>query len=130
MAHSKPGSFGPSPLLVHVARAIAQHAGDAIAAGDHYAALTELASLVMVSVPARGVIATDDLRHQIDRIADRHLRRRAAEKQFVAAIERVKSKHTRDAIDAAHLQLVELSELAHYYAGLTSGLTLADLGRR
>lgn len=119
-----------SPMLAHVVRAISNHSGHGVSADDLRAALMELAALASLSVPARGVIVSDDLRNEIDRVSDRHLHRRAAEKQFLNAMAQVQSLEQRDAIDSAHLQIVELGELVHYYAGLTSGMTLADLGRK
>jgi hypothetical protein len=35
----------------------------------------------------------------------------------------------RDAIEVARAHIVGVSELAHYYAGLAAGITLAELGR-
>lgn len=134
MAQSKPFArcADLSPLLVHVACAVAHHmrAQFTVYDGDHFAALIALARLARLSVPAHGVIASDDLRIEIDRVADRHLLRHVAEKEFVAAIERVKNREKREAIDSAHLKIVELSEFAHYYGGLASGLTLAELSRK
>lgn len=127
-----PRAVDLSPLLVQVARAIAHHPDSRanLRDGDHLAALIDLARITLLSVPARGVVVCDDLRNEIDQVADRHLNRRAAQKKFLAAIQRVQNRERRDAIDSAHIQIVELSELAHYYAGLAAGLTLADLGRK
>jgi hypothetical protein len=119
-------------MLALVVRAISHQAapGLGIAAADLRAALMELAALASLSVPARGVIVSDDLRNQIDRVSNRYLHRRSAEQEFLSAIAPVKSREQRDAIDAAHLHIVELGELAHYYAGLASGVTLANLSRK
>jgi hypothetical protein len=99
--------------------------------GDHSAALIDLARLVALRMPARGVLAPgDDLRDEIDRVAQRHLHRREADQQFRNAIEQIDNLALRDAIDAAHGRLVEVSEVAHYYAGLAAGITLAGFGRQ
>jgi excinuclease UvrABC nuclease subunit len=69
------------------------------------------------------------VRDEIERIANRHLRRGRADARFRSALRRVASVQERDAIETAFLEVLELSELAHYYAGLAAGLTLAELGR-
>jgi len=117
---------GLPPLLAQVIRAAA---GDARAAG-HAAALHALARVFMLSLPARGVLAPgDELSGQIDDVAKRYLNRAAAERQFDLAVGRVASLQQRDAIETAHATLVDVSELAHYYAGLAAGIALAELGR-
>lgn len=99
--------------------------------GDHSATLVELAHIIALRLPARGVLAPgDDLCDEIDRVAQRHLHRRDADRQFRAAVEQVADVAQRDAIETAHGRLVEVSEVAHYYAGLAAGITLAGFGRR
>jgi hypothetical protein len=120
-------------LLMHVALAAReerQRQGSR-ESGDHSATLIELARIIALHLPARGVLAPgDDLCNEIDRVAQRHLHRKKADQQFRAAVERVTSLDQRDAIEAAHGRLVEVSEVAHYYAGLAAGITLAGFGRR
>lgn len=117
---------GLPPLLAQVIRAAA---GDGRAAG-HAAALQALARLYVLSLPARGVLAPgDELSGQIDDVAKRYLNRTAAERQFNLAVSGVVSLSHRDAIETAHASLVDVSELAHYYAGLAAGIALAELGR-
>lgn len=119
---------GLPPLLAHVIRAAANDAR--LAEPDHAAALQALARLFMLTLPARGVLAlSDDLCQTIDDIATRHLDRADAEKQFQQAISSVIDVQQRDAIETAHAHIVSVSELAHYYAGLAAGITLAELGR-
>jgi hypothetical protein len=119
---------GLPPLLAHVIRAAQNDAR--LAESDHAAALQALARLFMLTLPARGVLALDDdLCQDIDDIAKRHLDRAGAEKQFHTAISCVASVQQRDAIETAHAHIVNVSELAHYYAGLAAGITLAELGR-
>lgn len=125
-------TVAPPPLLGHIIHAFAGDARDAARATaiDRAATLQDLARLFMIAVPTRGVIdPADDLRDEIERIANRHLRRGRADARFRSALRRVGSVPERDAIESAHLELVELSELAHYYAGLAAGITLADLAR-
>lgn len=120
-------------LLTHVVLAArAEQQRDATRrAGDHSATLIDLARIIAVRVPAGGVLAPgDDLCNEIDRVAQRHLYRREADQQFRAAIERITNLAHRDAIETAHGRLVEVSEVAHYYAGLAAGITLAGFGRQ
>ena len=111
------------PLLSHVIRAVAHESG------ERASALTDLARLYMLIVPVRGVAPSDDVRLAIERIADRHLHRRDADAELRRAMARVSSVKERDAIENAYGQLLESGELAHYYAGLAAGITLAELGR-
>lgn len=116
------------PLLAHVIRSAAHDTR--LTESDHAAALLALARLFMLTLPARGVLLLgDDLCKNIDDIATRHLDRGAAEKQFERAIKTVTDVPQRDAIETAHAHMVGVSELAHYYAGLAAGITLAELGR-
>lgn len=119
---------GLPPLLVHVIHAAANDAR--LAETNHAAALHALAKLFLLSLPARGVLAPgDDLCQMIDEIAKRYLDRAGAEKQFHRAVNGVASVQQRDAIETAHASIVDVSELAHYYAGLAAGITLAELGK-
>lgn len=121
-------SIGLPPLLAHVIRAAASDTR--LADGNHAAALDALARLFMLALPARGVLAPgDDLCAQIDAIAKRYLDRAAAEQLFQRAVSGVASVQQRDAIETAHASIVDVSELAHYYAGLAAGIALAELGR-
>jgi hypothetical protein len=133
MPHSVPSkrAAGLPPLLAHVIRALENDARrDARrTSGRRASALSELAQLFMVVLPVRGLDPVDDLREEIERIATRHLRRGEAEAQFRSAVDRIASVKDRDAIETAHGQLVESTELAHYYAGIAAGITLAELGR-
>ena len=121
-------SAGLPPLLAHVVRAAGSD--PRLADGNHAAALDALARLFLLALPARGVLAPgDDLCDRIDAIATRHLNRATAERQFSLAVSGVASVTQRDAIETAHANIVEVSELAHYYAGLAAGIALAELGR-
>ena len=111
------------PLLSRLIRAVAHESG------ERASALTELARLYMLIVPVRGVSPSDDVRLAIERIADRHLHRRDADAELRRAMARVGSVKERDAIENACVQLLESGELAHYYAGLVAGITLAELGK-
>ena len=115
---------------MHVIRALEHEARKgAPQTSGHAAALNELARLFMTALPVRGLDPADDLRDEIEKIATRHLRRGEAEARFRSAVDRIASVQHRDSIETAHLQLVESSELAHYYAGIAAGITLAELGR-
>ena len=130
MPRSRKETVAVPALLMHVVRAAeAERRRGAQTMGNHSAALADLARLFAALLPARGVLAPDDdLCDEIDRVARRHLQRAAADEQFRSAIARVASVDHRDAIEMAHGRLVGVSELAHYYAGLAAGLTLAGLG--
>ena len=112
-----------SPLLMHVIRAVARDSK------DRAAALDDLAQLFVLIVPVHGVAPVDDVRDAIERIAVRHLHRGKADAELRRAVARVTSVKERDAIETACVQLLESGELAHYYAGLAAGITLAELGR-
>lgn len=121
-------SIGLPPLLAHVIRAAANDAR--ISERNHAAALQALARLFMLTLPAQGVLAPgDDLCQQIDDIATRYLNRANAEQQFKRVITGVASLEQRDAIETAHASIVDVSEVAHYYAGLAAGIALAELGK-
>lgn len=119
------------PLLASIIRAVANDSRpEARAIADNRAlALEDLARLFMTVVPLHGLDPADDVREEIDRIAKRYLRRGQAEAQFRGAVDRIARVEERDAIETAHLQVIESSELAHYYAGLAAGITLAELSR-
>lgn len=122
-------SSGLPPLIAQVIRAAASDTR--LADGNHAAALEALARVFMVALPARGVLAPgDDLCAQIDAIAKRYLARTAAEQMFERAVSGLTNLPQRDAIETAHASIVDVSELAHYYAGLAAGIALAELGRR
>jgi hypothetical protein len=126
MARSNPARriAGLPPLLSRVIRAAAHESG------ERAAALSDLARLYMMIVPLRGVAPSDDVRDAIERIAERHLRRGDADAELRRAMARVPGVKERDAIEDACVQLLESGELAHYYAGLVAGITLAELGTR
>lgn len=121
-------SSGLPPLIAQVIRAAASDTR--LADGNHAAAIEALARVFMVALPARGVLAPgDDLCAQIDAIAKRYLARTAAEQMFERAVSGLTNVPQRDAIETAHASIVDVSELAHYYAGLAAGIALAELGR-
>ena len=112
-----------SPLLTHLVRAAQRDSR------DHASALNDLAKLFTLIVPMHGVEPAEPVREAIERIAARHLRRADAEAELRRAVARVGNIKERDAIEAACGQLLESGELAHYYAGLAAGITLAELGK-
>ena len=112
-----------SPLLAHLIRAAARDSR------DRASALTDLAKLFTLIVPMHGVEPAEGVREAIEKIGARHLRRADAEAELRRAVARVASVKERDAIETACVQLLESGELAHYYAGIAAGITLAELGR-
>lgn len=112
------------PLLLQIIRAVARESPDCASALD------DLAKWFMLVVPSRGITPAEDVRDAIERVAVRHLQRGKAEAELRRAMARVPGVKERDAIECAHVQIAESGELAHYYAGLAAGITLAELGRR
>ena len=121
-----------SPILARLTRAIVHSntLGTNTVPGDLPAAVAELSALASVSVIARGIVASDDFRSAVDRIASRHLDGAGAERELTRALGRISSVPTRNAVEVAHARVLDLRELAHYYAGLASGITIVELGRR
>ena len=101
-----------SPLLTHLVRAAQRDSR------DHASALNDLAKLFTLIVPMHGVEPAEPVREAIERIAARHLRRADAEAELRRAV-------ARRYFDL----MLESGELAHYYAGLAAGITLAELGK-
>jgi hypothetical protein len=125
MARSSPSKQRAriSPLLAHLIRAAARDSQ------DRASALADLARLFTLIVPMHGVEPGENVREAIEKIAARHLRRADAEAELRRAVARIGNVKQRDAIETAYVQLAESGELAHYYAGLAAGITLAELGR-
>lgn len=125
MARSSPPKAAAPlpPLLSHLIRAAARDSR------DRASALKDLARLFVLVVPMHGVEPAEPIREAIEKIAARHLRRRDAEAELRRAVARVPGIKERDAIENACVQLLESGELAHYYAGLAAGITLAEIGR-
>jgi hypothetical protein len=132
MARTKPIGRRTSPLLAQVTHAVAQHEklGPNSVPGNLPAAITELSALAAVSVIARGVVASEEFRTAVDDIASRYLGGAAAERRLTLALMQIDDLPTRNAVEIAHAQVVDLRELAHYYAGLASGVSIVELGRR
>jgi hypothetical protein len=121
---------GLPPLLARLVRAIARDSRQQEqAAAGRAAALVDFARMFLILVPVHGVDPADDVRESIERIAVRHLRRGEAETQLRRAIDRVSDPKERDAIESACLEAADVGELAHYYAGIAAGITLASLSR-
>jgi hypothetical protein len=121
-----------SPLLAQITRAVAHHGkvGTNNVPGNLPAALTELSSLAAVSVLTRGIVASEEFRSAVDDIAARHLHGADAERELTRALTQIDSVPQRNAVEVAHARVLDVRELAHYYAGLASGLTIVDLGRK
>lgn len=118
-----------SPLAQSVARAAASSDPGNAGGSDLHAAVTELAHFARAAVITNGVLASEDLRAVVDRVACRHLKRAAADRRLTRTLKKVGDRQLRNAIEVAHDQVLEPSEIAHYYAGLMAGLALLELGR-
>lgn len=116
-----------SPLAMFIASAAAQHSSRR--GTDVQGAIVELAQVARLSVLEHGIVASDDVRTAIDAVATRYLGRAAADRDLTRSFGKVSDPKVRDAIEVAHGQVLELSETAHYYAGLMSGLALLELNR-
>lgn len=117
-----------SPLAMLIASAAARHSSRRGA--DVQRAIAELAQVARLSVLEHGIVASDDVRTAIDAVATRHLGRAAADRDLTRSFGKVSDPKVRNAIEVAHGQVLELSETAHYYAGLMSGLALLELNRK
>lgn len=118
--------------LARVTRALARQASlDPVRFHGEARALTELGHLAALTIPAHGVLApSEDICRDIDRIAERHLRRGQAEQNLRVALDSISRIEHRDAIDVAHVLIVDITERAYYYAGLACGIAFTDRGRR
>lgn len=124
----RPPRVAESPNLARVIAAANHQATlDPVRFRGHARTLAELFQLAALMTPARGVLApSEEVCKDIDRIAQRHLRRDKAEREFLAALDSISRIEQRDAIDVAHVLMVDITERAYYYAGLASGITLIE----
>lgn len=128
MSRSRINSREPlSPLAMLIASAAARHTSRRGA--DVQRAIVELAQVARLSVLEHGIVASDDVRTAIDTVATRYLGRAAADRELTRSCGKVSDPQVRNAIEVAHGQVLELSETAHYYAGVMSGLTLVELSK-
>lgn len=121
-----------SPTLARVIRAVARQASlDPVRFHGEAQALAELGQLAALTAPAHGVLApSEDVCRDIDRIAQRYLRRSQAEQNLRLALDSISGVEHRDALDVAHVLLVDITERAYYYAGLAFGISFIERGRR
>lgn len=115
--------------LVRIARAAshaAQYDSRAYRQGEARA-LIELGHLAGVVVPARGVLAPvdEDLCREFHEIARNHLGYERASRHFRSGLRRVAKFEDRDAIEIAHTELLSVTSVTYYYAGLAFGLAFA-----
>lgn len=96
---------------------------------DVRGAVMALAAHARQSVLTNGIVICEDVREAVDAIAVRHLGLGAANRALSSAFDKVSERQVRSAIEIAHDQVLDLSEVAHYYAGLTSGIALVELSR-
>lgn len=118
-----------TPLALLVARAAATTHTGSLRGADLHAAVTELAKISRASIIENGVLASDAVRAAVDAVASRHLKRGVADRQLTRALRKVGDRQLRNAIEIAHDQVLEPSEVAHYYAGLMAGLAFLELSR-
>jgi hypothetical protein len=117
------------PLAARIARAAANSHRASLGDANLHGAVIELARITRGSIIERGMTASDDLRAAIDDVAGRHLKRAAADRELSRTLRKIGDPQLRNAIEVAHDQVLEPSEVAHYYAGLMAGLALIDLER-
>lgn len=114
-----------TPLASVVARAAADTHGV-----DMHNVVTALARTAAASIVTRGLVASDEWRSVVDAIATQHLKRAEADRQLTRALRKVNDHNLRSAIEVAHAEVLDLGELAHYYAGLMSGLMLLEVSQK
>lgn len=121
-----------SPTLARVIRAAARQASlDPVRFHGEARALAELGQLAALTTPAHGVLApSEEVCKDIDRIAQRHLRRGRAEQKLRIALDSISRIEHRDAIDVAHVLIVDIAERAYYYAGLACGIAFTERVRK
>lgn len=129
MSRSQSGASETVTLADLVARAAAASHAANLQDVDLHRAVSELASLMRVSVLEHGIVASDALRSAVHDIASRHLKRAVADRQLSRVLAKVTDRQLRNAIEIAHDHVLEPSEVAHYYAGLMAGLAFVELSR-
>ena len=101
----------------------------------HAAALTELTTLALTKVPARGIFdptsrGEHELFADIESVATRHLGLTRARGQWRTALRGTGVPlESRDAIERAALEVQGISDTAYFYSGLAFGLTVVTLYR-
>ncbi len=118
-----------TPLAALIARAAGNNHRGSFGKANLHGAVIELARITRGSIIEHGVTASDDLRAAIDEVAGRHLNRAAADRELSRTLRKIGDPQLRNAIEVAHGQVLEPSEVAHYYAGLMAGLAFVDLAR-
>ena len=126
MSPSRLNTPRPSSLASLIATAAVSPTGDD---ADLQSALTELERQAGITVLRNGVVMSDALRTNVDAVAARHLRRSDAERELSRAFAKVSDRQVRNRIEVAHGQVLDLSEIAYYYAGLRAGVALTELNK-
>lgn len=90
--------------------------------------LRECGALAVTAIPTYGVFLPnhDEMMLAIERIARKHLAFSEARQQFRDALRVIEPFDTRDALETAYINVLDISDQAHFYAGLAFGVTLAD----
>jgi hypothetical protein len=114
-------------LLVRLIRAAKANESDT----EHSAnpdALRAFGALALTAIPAHGVFVPnqEEMMVAIERIANKHLGFSEARQEFRRALKVIEPFDTRDTIETTHIGVIDVSDQAHFYAGLAFGITLAD----
>jgi hypothetical protein len=93
------------------------------------AALLDLSQLARLSIPVRGVLplSDDKLFDEIDVVGTRHFQLAEARQAVDAALARLEPLSSRDEIEVAVDHLSAVLNIVYFNAGLSFGITLADL---
>lgn len=101
----------------------------------HSRALTELTSLALTKVPARGILdptssGEHELYRALETIARRHLGMEQARAAWRSGLRRAQlDLEVRDSIERAALRVQGVSDTVHFYAGLAFGVTSGSIYR-
>ena len=117
------------PLLVCLIHAVKQAPHDPADRTGHDATLRDLGLWARIRVPSEGLLAPEGPHafNAIEHIANRHLRLGEARAAVTQALSLIDTFETRDAIESAYNHVQSVSDVAYYYAGLASGVTLMHL---
>jgi hypothetical protein len=91
-------------------------------------ALREFGALALTAIPTFGVFVPnhEDTTVVIERIAKKYLGFGEARQEFRNALKGIEPFEKRDALETAYIGVIDLSDQAHFYAGLAFGVTFAD----
>lgn len=119
------------PLLVQLMKA-AKRAGEDSEGADITmlpAVLREFGEFAQWAIPTHGVFLanTDQLSKAVERVAKEHFELEEAKTMLKELMDRTVPKYSeRDPIDNAIARLVDVYDGANFYAGLATGITVAN----